>query len=112
MEDVRNLLLNAISPLNLYLQGSRSGGQFESEFCTYWVDDIPEEFRDNRPVNAIWEIEFNYYSNQKNYEEKFQELIIKLRNAGFKTVGRGGDALTDDKNYKGRSINLTYKEKY
>lgn len=112
MIDVRDLLVKTVEPLNLYLQGSRSGGNYESQYCTYWTDDIEEKYRDNIPVKGTWIIDFNYYSKSLNYENEFNELIKKLRDAGFKTVGRGGDALTDDKNYKGRNIQIKYVDNY
>lgn len=112
MVDVKDLLEKAIAPYPLYLQGSRSGGNYENEFCTYALNAIDEKYRNNVPIMGIWEFDFNFYSTQLNYENVFNELIVKLRSAGFIPVGRGGDAPSDDKNYNGRSILIRYKENY
>ena len=112
MVDVRGLLKRTIAPFNLYKQGSRSGGNYENEYCTYSLNPIEEKYRNNVAVMAIWEFDFNFYSNQLNYEETFNNLIARLKTAGFIPVGRGGDTPSDNKNYNGLSILIRYKENY
>ena len=115
MVDVEKLLCDTIEKLNfnIYVQGSLNEEEIEEkEFCTYWLEQIEEQHKDNTAVMARWLFDFNFYSTNLNYGSTFDYLLQELKKVGFVPVGRGGSVVSNNKRFKGRSVQIRYKEIY
>lgn len=114
--DVEKLLCDTIEKANyeIYLQGTLTEEEENrlKEYCTYWLNPIEEQYRDNQPISAIWTFDFNFYSTKLRYGDTFESLLTKLKEVGFIPVGRGGNVPSDNKNFTGKGVTVRYKEIY
>lgn len=96
-------------------QGSYSQDrQLPESFFTFWNADSPEGgFYDNKAHTSTWMWYVYFYTSDpgKMYSE-LEKFITIAKEKGFKSDSRGKDAPSENPDYVGRYIRLTYVENH
>lgn len=87
---------------------------YPSSFFTFWNYDTPEDgFFDNESHKAIWLWYIYFYTNDAFLlYSKMDEFIALAKRDGFIIEGKGNDIQSDQPNFIGRVVRISYIENY
>lgn len=96
-------------------QGSfAKGDTIPSSFFAFWNYDTPEDgYYDNESHRAIWIWQIYFYTTDPNIiYTKLDEFIELAKKEGFIVADKGNDIATEEPNYLGRTVQISFIENY
>lgn len=99
--------------LPVHRQGSFSRTEeYPKAFFTWWNPDTEDiSYYDNAPDATVWDVDVNFYSvSPKQVYETIDDVISKMKEAGWIISGRGYDVASDEPTHFGRGFQAVFRE--